>query len=113
MLFLNKFSVESLSMNVLDEDDFQDAKSEEEEWVLARRGIQLVLNNQYNEAQQLFTNRQNSIQLAAGHCFVVFMVSHVNKLCIKLSSFRALFQNKPIRQVLGSTSLIEMPIFFI
>lgn len=59
---------------MLDDEEFQDARSEEEEWVLARRGIQLVLNNQYNEAEKLFADRKDSIQLAAGHCFVVFMV---------------------------------------
>lgn len=59
---------------MVDDEEFQDARSEEEEWVLARRGIQLVLNNQYNEAEKLFADRKDSIQLAAGHCFVVFMV---------------------------------------
>ncbi|XP_046659988.1 tetratricopeptide repeat protein 39C-like [Homalodisca vitripennis] len=58
---------------MLEEEEFHDARSEEEEWVLARRGITLVLNNQYDEAQKLFTDRKDSIQLAAGHCFIVFM----------------------------------------
>lgn len=61
-------------IKMVDDEEFQDARSEEEEWVLARRGIQLVLNNQYNEAEKLFADRKDSIQLAAGHCFVVFMV---------------------------------------
>lgn len=61
-------------IKMVDDEEFLDARSEEEEWVLARRGIQLVLNNQYNEAEKLFADRKDSIQLAAGHCFVVFMV---------------------------------------
>lgn len=47
---------------------------DEEGWEIARRGIQMVLNNQYLEAQELFRGHEESIQLAAGHCFVVFMV---------------------------------------
>lgn len=47
---------------------------DEEDWEIARRGIQMVLNNRYIEAQELFCGREESIQLAAGHCFVVFMV---------------------------------------
>ncbi|KAG8251219.1 Tetratricopeptide repeat protein 39C [Homalodisca vitripennis] len=62
-------------VKMLEEEEFHDARSEEEEWVLARRGITLVLNNQYDEAQKLFTDRKDSIQLAAGHCFIVFMVN--------------------------------------
>lgn len=65
---------DAIIIKMLDDEEFQDARSEEEEWVLARRGIQLVLNNQYNEAEKLFADRKDSIQLAAGHCFVVFMV---------------------------------------
>ncbi|XP_075230787.1 tetratricopeptide repeat protein 39C-like [Lycorma delicatula] len=46
---------------------------DEEGWEIARRGIQMVLNNHYAEAQELFRDHEESIQLAAGHCFVVFM----------------------------------------
>lgn len=67
-------SGDAILIKMLDDEEFQDARSEEEEWMLARRGIQLVLNNQYNEAEKLFADRKDSIQLAAGHCFVVFMV---------------------------------------
>lgn len=56
------------------EDEFTDALDSIEDWILARRGIQLVLNNKYAEAQSLFVNRTDSIQLSASHCFVVFMV---------------------------------------
>ena len=56
------------------EDEFTDALDSIDEWILARRGIQLVLNNKYTEAQSLFVNRSDSVQLAASHCFVVFMV---------------------------------------
>lgn len=45
-------------------------------WKLARRGIQLLLNNKSNEAATLFKQHPDSIQMCAGHAFTVFMVSH-------------------------------------
>ncbi|RZF48917.1 hypothetical protein LSTR_LSTR003297 [Laodelphax striatellus] len=45
----------------------------EEEWEIARRGITMVLNNRYEEAEKLFSGQEHSTQLAAGKCFVVFM----------------------------------------
>lgn len=46
----------------------------EEDWELARRGICLVLNNRNAEAQALFEKKGESIQLAVGHAYIVFMV---------------------------------------
>lgn len=45
----------------------------EEDWELARRGICLILNNKNEEAQALFENKGESIQLAVGHAYIAFM----------------------------------------
>jgi hypothetical protein len=45
------------------------------DWHLAREGIQLLLNNRITEAEQLFGERKDNVQMAAGYCFVTFMVS--------------------------------------
>jgi hypothetical protein len=47
------------------------------EWHLAREGIQLLLNNKISEAEQLFGERKDNVQMAAGYCFVTFMVSRM------------------------------------
>jgi hypothetical protein len=47
------------------------------DWNLAREGIQLLLNNKITEAEQLFGERKDNVQMAAGYCFVTFMVSRV------------------------------------
>lgn len=43
------------------------------DWNLAREGIQLLLNNKVTEAEQLFRERKDNVQMAAGYCFVTFM----------------------------------------
>ncbi|XP_067006614.2 tetratricopeptide repeat protein 39C [Anabrus simplex] len=43
------------------------------DWHLAREGIQLLLNNKIVEAEQLFGERKDNVQMAAGYCFVTFM----------------------------------------
>ncbi|PSN55659.1 Tetratricopeptide repeat protein 39C [Blattella germanica] len=43
------------------------------DWLLAREGIQLLLNNKITEAEQLFGERKDNVQMAAGYCFVTFM----------------------------------------
>ncbi|KAJ4443041.1 tetratricopeptide repeat protein 39C-like [Periplaneta americana] len=43
------------------------------DWHLAREGIQLLLNNKITEAEQLFGERKDNVQMAAGYCFVTFM----------------------------------------
>nr|CAD7395629.1 unnamed protein product [Timema poppensis] len=45
----------------------------ENDWQLARVGIQLLLNNKITEAEQLFGERKDNVQMAAGYCFVTFM----------------------------------------
>jgi hypothetical protein len=47
------------------------------DWHLAREGIQLLLNNKISEAEQLFGERKDNVQMAAGYCFVTFMVSRL------------------------------------
>jgi len=44
------------------------------DWQLAREGIQLLLNNNISEAEKLFREKKDNIQMAAGYCFVTFMV---------------------------------------
>ena len=50
----------------------------EYDWLLAREGIQLLLNNKITEAEQLFGERKENVQMAAGYCFVTFMVRQFN-----------------------------------
>ncbi|KAK6643361.1 hypothetical protein RUM43_004866 [Polyplax serrata] len=40
---------------------------------LAREGIKLLLNNQFEEAEELFGAENGSVQMAAGYCFLTFM----------------------------------------
>jgi hypothetical protein len=47
------------------------------DWQLAREGIQLLLNNNISEAEKLFRERKDNVQMAAGYCFVTFMVSRI------------------------------------
>lgn len=50
------------------------------DWNLAREGIQLLLNNKVTEAEQLFRERKDNVQMAAGYCFVTFMVM-IDSMC--------------------------------
>jgi hypothetical protein len=47
------------------------------DWQLAREGIQLLLNNNISEAEKLFREKKDNVQMAAGYCFVTFMVSRI------------------------------------
>jgi len=47
------------------------------DWQLAREGIQLLLNNNISEAEKLFREKKDNVQMAAGYCFVTFMVSWI------------------------------------
>ncbi|GLH10638.1 Uncharacterized protein GBIM_15558 [Gryllus bimaculatus] len=47
------------------------------DWRVAREGIQLLLNNKITEAEQLFGDRKDNVQMAAGYCFVTFMAFRV------------------------------------
>ncbi|KAF2893225.1 hypothetical protein ILUMI_12944 [Ignelater luminosus] len=42
-------------------------------WKLARRGVQLLINNKADEAQTLFKKYPNDLQMYAGYSFAVFM----------------------------------------
>ncbi|KAL0278367.1 UNVERIFIED_CONTAM: hypothetical protein PYX00_000203 [Menopon gallinae] len=44
-----------------------------EDWRLAREGIKLLLNNKFEEAEELFTEKKDNIQMGAGYCFLTFM----------------------------------------
>lgn len=44
---------------------------------LAREGIQLMLNNRFTEAEELFrTHTNDSIHMAMGYCYLTFMVQY-------------------------------------
>jgi hypothetical protein len=47
------------------------------DWQLAREGIKLLLNNNISEAEKLFREKKDNVQMAAGYCFVTFMVSRL------------------------------------
>lgn len=42
--------------------------------LLARYGISLLINNRSTEAQELFKNHTDSIQMCVGYAFATFMV---------------------------------------
>lgn len=56
--------------------------SNEPEWMEARRGIILLLNDKNKEAEYLFKNSPPNIHMTAGICYVTFMVS-LNKFLLK------------------------------
>lgn len=47
----------------------------EADWSLARKGISLLLNNQTEEAETLFTQYPKSFHMKAGRGFMFFMVN--------------------------------------
>jgi hypothetical protein len=49
-----------------------------DDWCLAKKGIQLLLNNKIDEAETLFRSRKENVQMAAGHCYITFMVINYN-----------------------------------
>ncbi|KAF6199280.1 hypothetical protein GE061_007306 [Apolygus lucorum] len=51
----------------------QDSDRRRQDWELARKGIQLILNNKYEDALKIFENREDSIPLSAGYLFTIFM----------------------------------------
>lgn len=58
-----------------------ETQKNEEDWELARRGICLILNNRNEEAEALFENKGESVQLAIGHAYVAFMVNNDKNVC--------------------------------
>lgn len=64
-------------------------------WKLARHGINLLINNKQEEAEALFKQYPDSLQMYAGYAFAVFIVSinHVTKeprTCFYLANFKLL-----------------------
>lgn len=53
-----------------DEEDEQPAS-----WILARYGINLLLNNKQDEALKLFKAYPESLDLSAGYAYTIFTVS--------------------------------------
>lgn len=49
-------------------------EDDQPQWRLARKGINLLLNNKAKEAEELFLKYPDSIQMYAGYSFAVFMV---------------------------------------
>ncbi|XP_077287378.1 tetratricopeptide repeat protein 39C-like [Arctopsyche grandis] len=48
-------------------------EKKESPWIIARRGIKLLLNDRNKEAESLFVTSPPGIQITAGICFVTFM----------------------------------------
>lgn len=44
------------------------------DWVLAKRGIQLLINNKAKEAEELFCSHPDSLVMFSGYSFATFMV---------------------------------------
>lgn len=51
------------------------------DWYMARKGISLLLNNQIEQADNLFSSNLDNFHIKAGRCFYVFMVS-VYTICL-------------------------------
>ena len=58
---------------------------------LAREGIQLMLNNKFTEAEELFkSHTEDSLHMAAGYCYLTFMVNiiqNIYDIFLKYNSF--------------------------
>ncbi|XP_065341993.1 tetratricopeptide repeat protein 39C-like isoform X1 [Cloeon dipterum] len=63
--------MEHQQMNSLEE--YGGGVDEEDDWHLAKQGIQLLLNNKIDEAETLFRDRKENVQMAAGYCYITFM----------------------------------------
>lgn len=50
-------------------------KNKVPEWILAKQGINLIINNNSIEAKELFLQYPDSLVMFAGYSFAVFMVS--------------------------------------
>lgn len=48
------------------------------EWILAREGINFIINDNGVEAEKLFLKYPNSLVMYAGYAFTLMMVSHFN-----------------------------------
>lgn len=54
---------------------------------LAKDGIQLMLNNRFTEAEELFRHhRQDNLHMAMGYCYLTFMVNKIYPIiCVFLT----------------------------
>lgn len=52
----------------------EETKLKVPEWKLARNVIELLINNKINEAEALFKQHPDSLQIFAGYCCTLFMV---------------------------------------
>lgn len=57
------------------------------EWIMAREGIKLIINDKGPEAEKLFLEYPNSLVMYAGYAFAVMIVSTKNILI----SFQKMF----------------------
>lgn len=53
----------------------EEAKLKVPEWKLARNGIELLINNKTNEAEELFKQHLDSLQIYAAYSCTLFMVN--------------------------------------
>lgn len=54
------------------------------EWILAKEGIKLIINDNGTEAEKLFLQYPNSLVMYAGYAFAVMMVSYQKMFIIYL-----------------------------
>lgn len=53
-------------------------KNKVPEWILAKQGINLIINNNTADAKKLFLQYPDSIVMFAGYSIALFMVSRTN-----------------------------------
>lgn len=68
-------AIPNLEENAVGNASKNDEEVEEPEWVLARRGINFLINNNHAESEALFLQFPNSLVMYSGYSFAVFMVS--------------------------------------
>lgn len=64
-------------------------EDKEDDFVLARQGIALLLNNKQEEAESVFSKGKDNVHIAASHCFARFMVCFVLLLGLALRALVA------------------------
>ncbi|KAG8232492.1 hypothetical protein J437_LFUL011261 [Ladona fulva] len=86
---------------------------EENDWLLAKQGIKLLLNNKIDEAEQLFTMHKDNVQMAAGYCFVTFMNALMSfeeeKLQVSLQALKEM--EKRCAQDIGWLKIMKNKVF--
>lgn len=56
----------------------------ESDWILAKEGLKLLINNKTKEAEDLFMKYPESLVMYSGYSFAVFMVS-ITSVCLIFS----------------------------